>query len=153
MSKASHHGYDGFGCAILTHGEEDDTLYASDGSFKLSEITEFFTTENCPTLAGKPKLFFIQVRLRCYEIIYTSTSIAVARGGRGPGPSPIEMLPMIKMSQTRLLSLQFQFFLASSRTTVYSRTTVINNNIDPGGPSPLNLIFANQFKNTPYNNI
>ena len=23
---------------------------------------------------------------------------------------------------------------------------VINNNIDPGGPGPLNLMFANQFK-------
>ena len=27
------------------------------------------------------------------------------------------------------------------------------NNIDPGGPGPLNLIFANQFKWTPYNII
>ena len=27
----------------------------------------------------------------------------------------------------------------------------LNNNIDPGGPGPLNLIFANQFKNAPYN--
>ena len=39
--------------------------------------------------------------------------------------------------------LQFHIFLASSRTAV------INNNIDLGGPSPLNLIFANQFKNAP----
>ena len=50
------------------------------------------------------------------------------------------MLPMIKASQKRLLFLQFQFLLASSRTTV------INNNTDPGGPGQLNLIFANQFK-------
>ena len=28
-----------------------------------------------------------------------------------------------------------------------------NNNIDPGGPGTLKLIFANQFKNAPYNNI
>ena len=28
-----------------------------------------------------------------------------------------------------------------------------NNNIGLGGPGPLNLIFANQFKNAPYNNI
>ena len=28
-----------------------------------------------------------------------------------------------------------------------------NNNNDPGGPGPFNLIFANQFKNTPCNNI
>ena len=28
-----------------------------------------------------------------------------------------------------------------------------NNNIDPRVPSPLNLMFANQFKWAPYNNI
>ena len=28
-----------------------------------------------------------------------------------------------------------------------------NNNIDPGGPGPLNSMFANQFKWAPYNNI
>ena len=33
------------------------------------------------------------------------------------------------------------------------RTTVVNNNIDPGGPGPLNLIFTNQFKWAPNNDI
>ena len=28
-----------------------------------------------------------------------------------------------------------------------------NNNIDPGGPGPCNLMFANQFNSAPYNNI
>ena len=36
---------------------------------------------------------------------------------RGPGP-PIEIQPMIKMSQKRLLFLQFQFLLAFLHTTV-----------------------------------
>ena len=48
-------------------------------------------------------------------------AISVARGKeQGPGPSPIEMLLMKKMSRKRLLLLQFQFLLASSRTTVYA---------------------------------
>ena len=34
----------------------------------------------------------------------------------------------------------------------YTRTAVINNCIEPGGPGPLNLIFTNQFKWAPYNN-
>ena len=29
----------------------------------------------------------------------------------------------------------------------------LNNNIDPTGPDLFNLIFANQLKNAPYNNI
>ena len=48
------------------------------------------------------------------------------------------------MSQKILLLLQF--LLASSRTTVYTPTAVINKNIDPGGRGPFNLRFANQFK-------
>ena len=37
----------------------------------------------------------------------------VARGGsRGPGPPTIEMLPMIKMRQKKLLLRQFQLLLA-----------------------------------------
>ena len=67
------------------------------------------------------------------------STIGIARRVGGQGPSQIEMLPMIKMSQKRLL-LFLQFLLASSRTTA------INNIIDPRGTGPLNLIFANQFK-------
>ena len=55
-------------------------------------------------------------------------------GGQGARP-PIEMLSMIKMSQKRLLFLQFEFLSTSSRTAV-PRTKVINNNIDRGGPGP-----------------
>ena len=48
-------------------------------------------------------------------------AIAVAKGGGEAGglASPIEILPIIKMSQKRLLFLQFQFLLASSRATVH----------------------------------
>ena len=60
-------------------------------------------------------------------------NIGVAR--ERPPPPPIEMLAMIKTSQEILLFLQFQFLLASLRTK-YTRTTVINNDIDPEGPSP-----------------
>ena len=91
----------------------------------------------------------------CGFVLYFYTSpiksIGVAKGGPGP-PPPIEMLLMIKMSQKRLLCLQFQFLLAFLRTTV-KRTTLINNNIDPGGPGPLDLILANQLKWAPHNNI
>ena len=40
---------------------------------------------------------------------------------RRPGPPPpIEMLPMIRMSQKRLLFRLFQFLLATLRTTVHA---------------------------------
>ena len=65
------------------------------------------------------------------------------------------------MSQKRLLFLQFQFLFLHLCVQQYKRTTVINNNINPEGPGPFNLIFSNQlkwaptilYKWAPYNNI
>ena len=56
--------------------------------------------------------------------------LAFTKAFSRPPPPPIEMLSMIKMPQKILLFLQFQHLLATSRTTV------INNNIDPGARVP-----------------
>lgn len=44
---------------ILSHGISG-YIYARDKEYKLESIWSKFTANNCPTLAGKPKLFFIQ---------------------------------------------------------------------------------------------
>nr|XP_002738921.1 PREDICTED: caspase-7-like [Saccoglossus kowalevskii] len=44
---------------ILSHGD-DGIVYGTDGKLEIDEITKFFQADKCPTLAGKPKLFFIQ---------------------------------------------------------------------------------------------
>ena len=47
--------------AILTHGGEGGSLYGVDGEpVEVKTLTEFFTGRRCPSLVGKPKLFFIQ---------------------------------------------------------------------------------------------
>ncbi|XP_075693216.1 caspase-3-like [Rhinoderma darwinii] len=48
-----------FVCAILSHGNEDG-IFARDKIFTLNWLVTFFSTSNCKTLAGKPKIFFIQ---------------------------------------------------------------------------------------------
>nr|CAB3262212.1 uncharacterized protein LOC100178691 [Phallusia mammillata] len=60
VSNATHAEYDCFGCAILTHGDKGDVLYARDAAMKLTDFTEPFTAKRCPSLVGKPKLFFVQ---------------------------------------------------------------------------------------------
>ncbi|XP_026742651.1 caspase-1-like [Trichoplusia ni] len=45
--------------AVLTHGELG-MLYAKDTHSKPENLWYYFTGDKCPTLAGKPKLFFIQ---------------------------------------------------------------------------------------------
>lgn len=54
-----HSDHDCIAIAILTHGEQG-YLYAKDVMYKLDTIWHYFTARDCPTLAGKPKLFFIQ---------------------------------------------------------------------------------------------
>ena len=46
--------------AVLSHGELG-ILYASDHAYKPDKLWAPFNSEACPSLAGKPKLFFIQV--------------------------------------------------------------------------------------------
>lgn len=44
----------------MTHGKRDGKIYSSDGELYVNEIWEYFIRDNCKTLIGKPKLFFIQ---------------------------------------------------------------------------------------------
>lgn len=59
MSKYDHSDEDCILIAILSHGEMG-YIYARDCQYKLDNIWGYFTATQCPTLAGKPKLFFIQ---------------------------------------------------------------------------------------------
>ncbi|XP_056390096.1 caspase-10 [Hyla sarda] len=55
-----HTERDCFVCCILTHGKSQ-AVYGSDSEIiLLSEVTSYFSSTNCSTLAEKPKLFFIQ---------------------------------------------------------------------------------------------
>ena len=44
---------------IMTHGDLG-TISSHDEDYAIEVITTFFTDENCPTLTGKPRMFFIQ---------------------------------------------------------------------------------------------
>ncbi|XP_061463989.1 caspase-10-like [Rhineura floridana] len=47
-------------CCILSHGKSGE-IYATDGRLiPIRAITSYFTARQCPLLANKPKLFFIQ---------------------------------------------------------------------------------------------
>jgi caspase 7 len=49
--------------AVLTHGDHRGDLYAKDKTYRVDELWFNFTADRCPSLAGKPKIFFIQVIL------------------------------------------------------------------------------------------
>ncbi|NXS85887.1 CASP8 protein, partial [Erpornis zantholeuca] len=55
-----HEDKDCFVCCILSHGKKG-IIYGVDGQeVPIRELTHSFTVQNCNSLAGKPKVFFIQ---------------------------------------------------------------------------------------------
>jgi caspase-like apoptosis-related cysteine protease len=63
VSKEDHSDADCIAVIMLTHGEEHGRLVTRDSVlYKVDKLWTPFTADKCPTLAGKPKLFFIQVQ-------------------------------------------------------------------------------------------
>lgn len=59
VADMDHSDHDCLVIIVLSHGEQH-LLYAHDNSYKADLLWNHFTGDKCPTLAGKPKLFFIQ---------------------------------------------------------------------------------------------
>ena len=58
--KTDHSAYDAFVAVIMTHGGLGELYGVNGDAFPVHHLTLDFTAEKCPSLAGKPKLFFIQ---------------------------------------------------------------------------------------------
>ena len=63
VSKDDHSKNDCLLIAVLSHGDHQ-ILYAKDYSYKPDMLWHSFTADRCPTLAGKPKIFLVQVYRR-----------------------------------------------------------------------------------------
>ncbi|XP_041346821.1 caspase-8-like, partial [Gigantopelta aegis] len=60
VSLEDHSAFDCFVCCILSHGVEGK-LYGTNGRLlSITDLTGPFKSQTCSSLAGKPKLFFIQ---------------------------------------------------------------------------------------------
>lgn len=59
VADADHSDHDCILISIMSHGKLG-RIYARDKDYNLEDISGFFTASRCPTLAGKPKIFFIQ---------------------------------------------------------------------------------------------
>jgi caspase-like apoptosis-related cysteine protease len=47
--------------AVMSHGK-NGIIYSRNEGYMIESLLTPFSPHQCPTLAGKPKLFFIQVR-------------------------------------------------------------------------------------------
>lgn len=59
-SKKDHSNMDCFVCFILSHGEKNKIKGVDNELVNIKDLLSCFSGSNCPSLAGKPKLFFIQ---------------------------------------------------------------------------------------------
>lgn len=59
VAAMDHTHHDCLLITFMTHGD-DRTISSYDRDYKIDLITKYFTDTRCPTLEGKPRLFFIQ---------------------------------------------------------------------------------------------
>jgi caspase-like apoptosis-related cysteine protease len=64
VAEEDHSDADCLAIIVMTHGKENGLLVPRDSSvcYNVDMLWKPFTADKCPTLAGKPKLFFIQVQ-------------------------------------------------------------------------------------------
>lgn len=61
FSKMDHTEADAFVMIIMSHGDSPDVVLGADlEKVRVEDLTSKFTAVNCPTLAEKPKIFFMQ---------------------------------------------------------------------------------------------
>ncbi|XP_070175464.1 caspase-3-like [Littorina saxatilis] len=59
IQKEDHSNYDCFVCCISSHGNKTGVCGADDHTVNISELQEYVFSTQCPSLAGKPKVFFV----------------------------------------------------------------------------------------------
>jgi hypothetical protein len=68
VSKLDHKNEDCIVVALITHGRGKGKLYAFDDFYKADMLWSSFTGDVCPSLAGKPKLFIVQVSVQSVRL-------------------------------------------------------------------------------------
>lgn len=61
VANEDHSQNDCLAMVVLSHGINSTFVYAKDNPYPVEVLWSAFTADKCPTLAGKPKLFFVQV--------------------------------------------------------------------------------------------
>lgn len=100
-AQKDHSEADCFVIVILSHGDEG-VIYGTNGTTKIESLTYHFKGDVCPTLAGKPKLFFIQAcRGRRYDF-----------GTEQPGEDDVDAA--ISSNSVRKIPVEADFLFAYS---------------------------------------
>jgi caspase-like apoptosis-related cysteine protease len=69
VAEEDHSDADCMMLTVLTHGEGTNYLHANDALYPVDTLWSPFTADKCHTLAGKPKIFIIQVSKSIFVIL------------------------------------------------------------------------------------
>ncbi|CAL8345310.1 unnamed protein product [Boreogadus saida] len=85
LASRDHSGMDCVACVVLSHGLEGGVYGVDGGVVWLEELTDLLNGEQCHSLRGKPKLFFIQACQGIEEVkaVHAQTDVP-----SGPGVHP-----------------------------------------------------------------
>ena len=72
VAEEDHSDADCLLVTVLTHGETSKFLYAQDSLYNVEDLWLPFTGDKCLSLAGKPKIFIIQVIIIFYDFNYVA---------------------------------------------------------------------------------
>ena len=98
IGRRNHTHCDSFVCCILSHGTEGHVFGTDSVTVPLDTLTKKVDANNCPTLGGKPKLFFLQAcRGKMKE-----KSVRVGTDAGGQSPSSTEPVKVATDSGIRV---------------------------------------------------
>lgn len=109
VASEDHSDADCFVCAILSHGEER-CVYGYDGAIEMDKLVAPLKGNACKTLAGKPKIFFIQA---CRGTSLDQGMDVEVADAIGVGPEVQENME-VDIPVVRRIPAEADFFMAYS---------------------------------------
>lgn len=94
ISADDHTNNDCFVCVILTHGDDGGIIYGTDDKIPLDDLISYILPNKCSTLAGKPKLFFVQACRGTKHDNGVEVHDAIGTMGSSPRITPAKKIPL-----------------------------------------------------------
>ncbi|XP_071486658.1 caspase-2-like [Diadema antillarum] len=100
LSLEDHSYFDCMMVCVLSHGDHGKIIGPDGVGVEVRQLTDIFTRENCPSLAEKPKMFFIQIlgkeaddgKLSSQGSDSTTTSSKASKSGSQQAFDPLQSL-------------------------------------------------------------
>ncbi|XP_071502752.1 caspase-3-like [Diadema antillarum] len=127
LSRHNHTTFDCFILAILTHGIEGAVYGTDEQLVKIEDLVNYFSSDRCPTLAGKPKLFFLQAcRGERFDAgVEQTDGTAVAGSGDGARLDSISMTEDELVDKMLRMELESTDSFASARSKMPTQSDIL----------------------------